>query len=109
MRMRASIPVAVLLLSLAATAGAQNAPGTCTLGTGFADLQTPDLAARLFNTGALFYGGGSGAQYVVPRTRGLSPVFAADLWFSGETAGETRVAGSTFGAATLPFPSGPAR
>ena len=95
-----------LLLSLVlltpALASAQT-PGSCTLGVAQADLTTPDLSARLFDNGALFYSNGSAAAYVVPRGRGVSPIYAASLWAGGRVNGEVRTAGGTYGAPSLDY------
>ena len=94
----------LLLLALLAPALASaQTPGTCSLGTAQADLTTPDLSARLFDTGALFYGSGASAAYVVPRSRSTSPMYAASLWAGGRVNGEVRTAGSTYGAPSLAY------
>ncbi len=93
----------LLGLALLVPAGASaQAPGSCATGRATGDLATPDLFARVFNTGALFYGAiapgqGRGGQYVVPRGRGTSPVFASALWISGTVGGEARSAAGSYG------------
>ena len=82
-------------LVLAAPARAQTA-GDCALGTAQADLDFSDVQARVFNTGSLFFGNGSQAAYLVPRTSDKSPVYAAGLWLGGEIGGTLRVAGATY-------------
>ena len=87
----------LLLVLLPAFVQAQT-PGTCAVGVAQADLATPDLFARLFNTGSLFYGNQttSGDGYAVPRALGHSSVFAAGLWVGGRVGGEVRTAGSRY-------------
>ncbi len=94
--------ILALALLVPALAAAQT-PGSCTLGVAQADLATPDLSARLFNTGSLFYGNGTQAAYTVPRGRGTSPVYAAGLWAGGRVNGEVRTAGGTYGAPSIAF------
>lgn len=93
--MRPLILFALLVLGLPATA---QTPGACALGTAQNDLATPDLLARLFNTGSLFFGGTTtnGDGYLVPRAAAKSPLFAAGLWVGGKVDGEIRVAGGRY-------------
>ena len=95
-------PLLLIALLMPALATAQT-PGACTLGTAQGTLATPDLSARLFNTGALFYGNASAAAYVVPRARGTSPLYVAGLWLGGRVGGEIRTAGGTYGAPASAF------
>ena len=96
---------AALLPAMVAPATAQPAPvpGTCTLGTAAAVLDIGDVSARVFNTGALFYGNGRANAYYVPRDSGHSPIYAADLWVGGKVDGELRVAGGTYGAGAMEY------
>jgi len=71
-------------------------PGSCGLGRAQADLNVSDVAARLFNTGSLFFGSSSQAHYLVPRMTGRTPMFAAGIWVGGMVDGSLRVAGSTY-------------
>ncbi len=95
--------LALLALALVPALAVAQTPGSCTLGVAQADLATPDLSARLFNMGSLFFGNGSQAAYTVPRGRGTSPVFAAGLWAGGRVNGEVRTAGGNYGAPSLAF------
>jgi hypothetical protein len=67
------------------------------LGSTQATLDIGDVEARIFNTGSLFYGKGSGDHYLVPKAAGRSPVYAAGLWVGGRVGGQLRVAGGTYG------------
>lgn len=91
---RLLLPLLVLLPALATA----QTPGSCVLGTAQGDLATPDLFARVFNTGALFFGNltTSGDGYLVPRSSGKSPMYAAALWVGGTVGGEVRVARGTY-------------
>ena len=93
--MRSLVLLALLVLGLPSTA---QTPGSCTLGTATADLGTPDLRARLYNNGSLFYGAasGNGDGYFVPRAPARSPLFAAGLWVAGRVDGEVRAAGARY-------------
>ena len=106
-------------LLLAAAPALAQTPGSCTLGTARGDLATPDLFARVFNTGSLFFGNQtfSGEGYLVPRGAGHSSIFAAGLWVGGRVGGEVRTAGSRYdgfqfwpgpldAGAVLPDPAG---
>ena len=70
-------------------------------------LTNPDIQASVFNTGGLFFGGPttSGDGYLIPRTTGNSPVFAAGFWLGGQVDGELRVAAARYG--TYNFWPGP--
>ncbi|HEX8386197.1 MAG TPA: T9SS type A sorting domain-containing protein [Rubricoccaceae bacterium] len=99
-------PLLLLLVgALPAAAQTAPAPGTCVLGTAQADLNVNNVAARVFNTGSLFYGNTttSGNGYLVPQASGRSAVFASGLWVGGRVGGELRVAGGTYGAGALDF------
>ena len=89
--------VSLVLVLLAAAPLAAQTPGSCALGTAEGDLITPNLFARLFNTGSLFFGNQSEAAYVVPRNTGNSSVFAAGLWVGGRVGGEVRTAAARYG------------
>ncbi len=78
-------------------------PGTCTLGTAQADLTANNVAARVFNTGSLFYGNGFAGDYFVPRAEQKSPIFASGIWIGGKVGGELRVAGGTYGTPSLDY------
>ncbi len=94
--MRRLLLAALVLLTI--TAAHAQTPGDCSLGTAQGDLATPDLFARVYNTGSLFFGNTTtaGDGYFVPRALELSPVFAAGLWVGGRVGGEVRVAGSRY-------------
>ncbi|OZC04396.1 T9SS type A sorting domain-containing protein [Rubricoccus marinus] len=94
--MRRFATLAALLLFVASGAHAQT-PGLCEMGTAEGDLDVSNVFARVFNTGSLFLGNSTASGYVVPRTSGNSPVYAAGLWLSGEVGGEVRAAGAVFG------------
>lgn len=97
----------LLLIALLAVPAAAQTPGACTLGTAQGDLATPDLLARVFNTGSLFFGGTTtnGDGYLVPRAAATSPLYAAGLWVAGRVGGEVRAAGSRY--ASFSFWPGP--
>jgi len=92
------------LLVLCAPSYAQT-PGSCERGVAKGDLDVDgsEVFARVFNTGALFFGNETwnGNGYLVPRTAvgggdGRSPLFVANLWVGGKVDNELRVAGSRF-------------
>ncbi|MCH7977009.1 MAG: hypothetical protein IIC18_10735, partial [Bacteroidetes bacterium] len=91
---------AVLLLILLATPLLAQAPGTCELGVAEGDLNADgsEVFARVFNTGALFFGNftTAGNGYAVPRETGNSPVFATILWVGGKVNGALRVSGARY-------------
>ena len=103
--MRFTILPLVLLATVQALA---QTPGTCELGEAKGDLNVDgsEVFARVFNTGALFFGNETtaGNGYLVPRNPvpgrgdlyGPSPLFAASLWVGGKVDNELRVAGSRF-------------
>jgi len=57
-----------------------------------------EVFARVFNTGALFFGNftTAGNGYAVPRETGNSPVFATALWVGGRVNGALRVSGARY-------------
>ena len=71
-------------------------PGTCERGTAEADLDVGDVFARVFNTGALFFGNSTIFGYHVPKHSGNSPIFATVFWIGGLVNEEIRVAGSRY-------------
>lgn len=87
-----------LILVLLAPAAVAQQPGTCAPGTAEADLDINDVRARLFNTGALFWGGSepADAQYFVPKATGRAPIFAENIQFAGKVDGEVRAATGAF-------------
>ncbi|HEX8386311.1 MAG TPA: hypothetical protein VF576_09010, partial [Rubricoccaceae bacterium] len=99
------LPILLALVALAPALTSAQTPGSCALGTAQADLATPDLSARLFNTGALFYGNTttSGDGYFVPRSTRRSPIFASALWIGGMVDGQVRTASGTYGTVSLPY------
>ena len=88
--------LSLLLALLACLPAAAQTPGSCALGTAQADLATPDLFARVFNTGSLFYGNQTDAAYVVPRASGNSPLFLTNFWVGGRVGGEVRTAAARY-------------
>ncbi|MCH7639556.1 MAG: T9SS type A sorting domain-containing protein [Bacteroidetes bacterium] len=112
--MRYAIP---FLFLLAAPVLAQT-PGSCELGVAEGDLDINQVFARVFNTGALFFGNETraGNGYFIPKTSGKSPIFAAAFWVGGLVGGELRVAAARYtryemwpgpldSGATLPNPT----
>ncbi|HEX8299092.1 MAG TPA: hypothetical protein VF594_08010 [Rubricoccaceae bacterium] len=91
----------VFALSCAAMPGVRAqtapAPASCVLGRAQATLDIGDVEARIFNTGALFYGNSETHAYYVPRREQKSPVYAAGLWVGGRVGGQLRVAGGSYG------------
>lgn len=88
-----------LTLALGVSPAVAQPVGDCELGTAEGDLDVNDVRARVFNTGALFYGNTTtdGTGYLVPKRAGyLSPIFATDLWIGGKVDGELRVAGARY-------------
>ena len=81
---------------LAAVPALAQTPGSCVRGTAQGDIATPDLFARVFNTGSLFFGNQSEAAYVVPRNTGNQSFFAAGLWVGGRVGGEVRTAAARY-------------
>ncbi len=111
---------AVLSLILLVAPVFAQAPGNCALGVAEGDLNVEggDVFARVFNTGALFFGNSttSGNGYLVPRETRNSPVFATGLWVGSKVNGQIRVAGARYtrfefwpgplnSGATLPNPT----
>lgn len=92
----------LLLVCLLAVPAAAQTPGACALGTAQGDLATPDLLARVFNTGNLFYGNATnGDGYVVPRATGRSPLYFAALMVAGQVSGEVRAAAGNYSFPTF--------
>ncbi len=91
-------PLVLLALLVTALPTSAQTPGACQLGTAYRDLATPDLLARLYNNGSLFYGAASGIGdgYLVPRAPARSPLYAAGLWLAGRVGGEVRAAGARY-------------
>ncbi len=73
-------------------------PGSCELGEARGDLDVNDVFARVFNTGALFFGNEtfSGNGYLVPKSSNVSPLLAASIWIGGKVDGQIRVSGSRY-------------
>ena len=89
---------AVSLFLLVAASSFAQTPGTCELGVAQGDLDVNEVFARVFNTGALFFGNETtaGDGYLVPKTSGKSPVFAASFWIGGKVNDELRVAAARY-------------
>ena len=89
---------AVLLLFLLAAPIIAQTPGSCELGTARGELDVNDVFARVFNTGALFFGNEtfSGNGYLVPKSSNVSPLFASSIWIGGKVDGQLRVSGSRY-------------
>ena len=89
---------AVLLLILLGAPLFAQTPGSCERGVAEGDLDVGDVFARVFNTGALFFGNftTAGNGYLVPKLSGNSPLFAAGFWIGGLVNEEIRVAGSRY-------------
>ncbi len=122
--MRMRVCTVFFLLILCPSAFAQM-PGTCERGVAQGDLNADgsEVFARVFNTGALFFGNEttSGNGYLVPRLapgggEGPSPLFATTLWIGGQVDNELRVAAARYtryemwpgplnAGATLPNPA----
>ena len=95
----------VLLFLMAAPLFAQT-PGTCERGVAEGDLDVDgsEVFARVFNTGALFFGNKTtaGNGYVIPRfpppgrTWASSPLFAIDFALGGQVDGEIRTTATPF-------------
>ena len=92
--MRYAIP---LLFLLTVPVLAQT-PGACELGVAEGDLDVNQVFARVFNTGALFFGNETraGNGYFIPKASGKSPIFAAAFWVGGKVNGELRVAAARY-------------
>ena len=97
--------VALVCALAALPAAAQTAPtpGSCTLGKATAVIDAGDVAARVFNTGSLFYGNGYVAAYSVPQRDGKVPIYTAGLWMAAKIGGEVRAGGGTYGAPSGDF------
>ena len=91
-------PLLTLLLATAPLAQTAPTPGTCATGAAEAILRPGRVEAAVFNTGALFFGNDRTAAngYLVPRSSGLSPIFAASLWLVGSVGGELRGSSPTY-------------
>ena len=87
-----------LLVLLSASAAVAQPLGSCVTGRAERTVEAGIVRASVFNTGALFFGGTAtnGDGYLIPRTTGLSPIFAADLWIGGKVGGDLRVAASRY-------------
>ena len=109
---------AVSILFLLSVPVLAQTPGSCELGVAEGDLDVNQVFARVFNTGALFFGNDTtaGNGYLVPKTSGKSPIFAAAFWVGGKVNGELRVTAAWYtryemwpgplnAGATLPNPS----
>ena len=105
LRPRFARPLATLfaLVPTLALAQAAPTPGSCALGRAQATLDVGNVLATVFNTGALFYGNGQAAAYVVPATGEGSPIYSASLWVGGVVGGEVRVAGGTYGGTGMEY------
>ena len=88
--------VIVLLVLNTLQASRAQTPGTCVTGAAYADLDVNEVEARLYNTGALFYGNAGSGRYIVPKATGVWAIYVADLWVSGLVDDEIRVAGSRY-------------
>lgn len=60
-------------------------------------LETNNVRARIFNSGALFWQSGS-AVYEVPKGSGVSSIFTTSLWVGGFVNNELRVAAARYGS-----------
>ena len=87
-----------LALIVAATPVSAQVVGDCAPGRAEADLDINDVQARLFNGGNLFFGNSTvaGDGYLVPKTAGLSPIFATNFWIGGQVGDELRVAAAQY-------------
>ncbi len=88
-------------LVLAASAALAQTPGDCAVGQASGTLDVSDVAATFFTTGTIAYGPGEAANYFVPKSTRLSPLYAANVWVGGTVGGEFRVAGATYGQGGL--------
>lgn len=110
----------VLCLTVLCAAAFAQTPGTCELGVAEGDLDVDgsEVFARVFNTGALFFGNETtaGNGYIVPATSGNSPLFAMTFALGGQVDGEIRTAAARYtryefwpgpldDGATLPSPT----
>lgn len=91
------LSVALLVAAVAHPAAAQTV-GSCLPGVAEAELNASDVVARVFNTGALFFGNATdgGAGYTVPRGAPASALFVSSLWVGGRVGGEVRVAAAEY-------------
>lgn len=100
--LRLLLPVLGVLVFSASSSAQTSTPEAssvagCSLGSDSARLELSSVRARLYNMGGLFWRGG-GTGYDVPFSDfgGLSPLYAAGIWVSGDIGGETRFAGATY-------------
>ena len=84
---------------LAVSPALAQAPGSCALGSAQRFLSANDVQASVFNTGGLFFGGSTtnGDGYIVPKSSGASPLYAATLWVGGTVGGEVRTSAARYG------------
>ena len=78
------------------TSGSGPDPGQCEAGLAQKDLDANNVRVRLFNSGSIAYSSGAGAQYVVPKASGHSPIYAMGIWVGGMVGDELRTAGATY-------------
>jgi hypothetical protein len=69
--------------------------GDCNLGSATVDLDVGNVRARMYNTGGLFWIGGS-PIYEVPKGSGSNAIFASGLWIGGIVDDELRMAAATY-------------
>ncbi len=69
--------------------------GTCAPGAASADLDVANVRARVFNSGGLFFQGGS-PVYEQPKGSGITAIFASNLWVGGRVNGDLRVSAATY-------------
>ena len=88
----------VFCLLVLCTSAFSQTPGTCELGVAEGDLDVNDVFARVFNTGALFFGNETtaGNGYLVPKASGNSPLFAMAFGIGGMVNGELKTAASRY-------------
>ncbi len=87
--------VLALALAAAVSANAQDT-GTCEAGSAQAFLDANNVRAAIYNTGNLFWRGGAGNIYTVPKN-GANSIFSANLWIGGLLDGELHMTGSDYG------------
>lgn len=69
--------------------------GSCLPATATSVLDANNVRAALYNSGALFWQGGS-ALYEVPKDAGVHSMFTTSLWVGGMVNDELRIAGSRY-------------